>query len=90
MENQHITSMIILDFSAIFDTVDHELLLKLLNHKFGVSDTTLEWYKNYLIPRKFKVSINGTYSKEKTMNFSMPQGSVQGAFIFIAYASKIH
>ena len=65
MEKQQVTSMIILDLSAAFDTVDHELLLKVLKHKFGVTDMDLEWYKNYLILRKFKVSINGTYSKEK-------------------------
>ena len=89
METQQVTSMIILDLSTVFDTVDHELLLKVLNHMFGVTDTALEWYKNYLIPRRFKVSINGLYSSEKTINFSMPQGSVQGAFLFIAYVSTI-
>ena len=89
MENQQVTSMIILDLSTAFNTVDHELLLKVLNHKFGVTDTALEWYKNYLFPRKFKVSINGLYSNEKATNFSMPQGSVQGAFLFIAHASTI-
>ena len=89
MEKHQVTSMIILDLSVAFDTVDHELLLKVLNHKFGVTDTALEWYKNYLILKKFKVSINGTYSNKKTMNFSMPQGSVQGAFLFIAHASTI-
>ena len=89
MENQQVTSMIILDLSAAFITVDHELLLKVLNHRFRVTDTALEWYKNYLIPRRFKVSINGSYSSEKTINFSIPQGSVQGALLFIAYASTI-
>ena len=85
MENQQATAMIILDLSAAFNTVDHEQLLQVLNHKFGVTGMALEWYKNYLIPRKFKVSINGIYSNEKTMNFSVPQGSVQGAFLFMAY-----
>ena len=37
----------------------------------------------------FKVSITGSHSSEKTINFSMPQGSVQGAFLFKAYASTI-
>ena len=57
MENQQVTSMIILDLSTTFDTVDHEHLLKVLNHRFRVTDRALEWYKNYLIPRRFKVSI---------------------------------
>ena len=87
MENQQVTSTIILDLSTAFGTVDHELLLKVLKHRFRVTDTALEWYKNYLIPRRFKVSINGSYSSEKTINFSIPQGSVQGVFLFIAYAS---
>ena len=89
MENQQAMAMIILDLSATFYTVDHGLPLQVLNYKFGVTGMALEWYKNYLIPRKFKVSINGTCSSEKTMNFSIPQGSVQGAFLFIAYASTI-
>ena len=54
MENQQVTSMIILDLSTTFNMVDHKLLIKVLNHRFGVKDTALEWYKNYLIPRRFK------------------------------------
>ena len=56
-----------------FDTGDHQLLLKVLNNKFEITDTALEWYKNYIIPRKFKVSIKGSYSKEKSINFSIPK-----------------
>ena len=72
MENQQAMAMSILDLSAAFNAFDYELLLQVLNHKFGVAGTALDWYKNYPIPRKFKVSINGTYSNEKTMNFSVP------------------
>ena len=45
MENQQVTSMVILDLSTAFNTVDHELLLKVLNYKFGMTGTALEWYK---------------------------------------------
>ena len=54
MENQQVTSTIILDLSATFNTVDPKLLPQVLNHKFRVTDTALEWYKNYPIPRKLK------------------------------------
>ena len=61
MDNQQVTLIVILDLSTAFNTVDHQLLLRVLKHKFGITGTAMEWYKNYLIPRKFKVSINGSY-----------------------------
>ena len=79
MEKQQVTSMIILDLSVAFNTVDNKLLLKVLNHKFGVTDMALEWYKNYLLPRKFKVSINGTYSKEKNNELQHAPGICTGS-----------
>ena len=81
--------MTVLDLSAAFDMVDHDLLLEVLNRRFGVKGRALKWYEQYLKPRKFKVSINNTYSKEQTINYSVPQGSIQGAFLFNAYASTI-
>ena len=41
MEDQHITMMVILDLSAAFDMVDHNILLKILENQFGVTDTAL-------------------------------------------------
>ena len=89
MEKQKVTAMTILDLLAAFDMVDHDLLLVVLNKRFGVKGRALKWYEQYLKPRKFKVSINNTYSKEQTINYSVPQGSIQGAFLFNAYASTI-
>ena len=88
MEKQEVTAMTILNLSAAFDMVYHDLLLEVLNKRFGVK-RALKWYEQYLKPRKFKVSINNTYSKEQTINYSVPQGSIQGAFLFNAYASTI-
>ena len=89
MEKQKVTAMTVLDLSAAFDMVDHDLLLEVLNRRFGVKGRALKWYEQYLKPRKFKVSINNTYSKEQTINYSVPQASIQGAFLFNAYASTI-
>ena len=90
METKLVTAVTILDLSATFDTVDHDLLLEVGHNKFGIDGNALKWYNNYLKPRKFKVNINRTYSTEKTMQFSIPQGSVHGAFFFIAYSSTLH
>ena len=47
MEEQLVTSVVILDLLAAFDTVDHDLLLDVLENRFGVTDNTKQWYNNY-------------------------------------------
>ena len=89
MEKQEVTAVTILNLSAAFYKVNHDLLLGVLNKRFGIKDKALKWYEQYLKPRKFKISINNTYSKEQTINYSVPQGSIQGAFLFNAYALTI-
>ena len=89
MEKQEVTAMTVLDLLAAFNTVDHDLLLAVLDRRFGVKGAALKWYEQYLKPRKFKVAINNTYLNEQTINYSIPQGSIQGAFLFNAYASMI-
>ena len=89
METKSIMAVTFLDLSAAFDTVDHDLLLDILNKKFGISELALQWFENYLRPRSIKVHVNKTYSNEKSLAFSVLQGSCSGANIFIAYCSPI-
>ena len=46
-------------------------------------------HTSYLKPRRFKVGIRGTTSQPRQLDYLVPQGSVQGAFLFIAYASTL-
>ena len=87
MEKQQITAELIMDLSTAFDTVDHDLLLDMLKRKYGIRNTVLEWYINFLKSRKFRVCINGSYLSEWIMDFGLPQGSTQGAYLFNWYAS---
>ena len=68
MENKNITTVIILDLLAAFNAVDYNLLLKVLDKKFGIKVTALCWHEQYLKPRKLRVCINGNYSQEKHWN----------------------
>ena len=57
MERQEVTALTALDLSAVFDTVDHEILMQVLEHQFGITKLALSWFKTYLYPRKFIVNI---------------------------------
>ena len=53
MENKQVTALVMMDLSAAFDTIDHELLLEIHHHRYGISDDALKWYDNYLRPQGF-------------------------------------
>ena len=66
MEEEHIAMMVIMDLSAAFDMVDHNILLKILANQFGVTDAALKWFDSYLRPRSFKVCIGEEYSESQS------------------------
>ena len=72
MEKQSIISLVAIDLSAAFDTVNHDTLLHILNAKYGIEDTALKWFDQYLRPRSFKVTIDRKYSKPRDLTVSVP------------------
>ena len=82
--------LLLLDLSAAFDMVDHQLLLDILRNKFRIEGTALKWFKSYLTGRKWKVVINGTYSCDQEATCGVPQGSILGPLLFNMYLSDLH
>ena len=89
-EHQSVMSLTVLDLSAAFDTVDHSILTSTLKAKFGIKKLALKWFDSYLQPRSFKVAVNGKYSNEKQLPYSVPQGSCSGAYLFNLYCSILN
>src|SRR5664279_1885984 len=84
-----VTALILLDLSAAFDTVDHNILLGVLENRFGLQGPVLQWYDSYLTGRTQTFQIGVTHSDAFDVDCSVPQGSVLGPLKFIAYTEDL-
>ena len=87
LDNKCGVFLVLLDLSAAFDTIDHEILRRL--ESIGVKGRALEWIYSYLSNRTQAVNINGTLSAPAPLRFGVPQGSVLGPLLFTTYSRHI-
>ena len=81
--------MLLLDLSAAFDTVDHEVLLDILWFELGFRGKAYNWFVEFLRDRRQAVNIDGHKSSFKDNIFGVPQGSVIGPFLFNIYVRSL-
>ena len=81
--------LLLLDLSAAFDTVDHQILLSRLSTRFGIKRDALAWFKSYLNDRTQSVSINGESSNVRKLTCRVLQGSVPGPLLYLMYTSPL-
>ena len=80
--------LILLNLSAAFDTIDHDMLFTRLE-SIGVKGLALSWVKSYLYNRYQTVNLNGTLSSKSPLYFGVSQGSVLGPILFNIYSLPI-
>ena len=79
---------LLLDLSAAFDIVSHEILLKKLD-KYGFSESAIQFIKSYLTNRVVEVQVENSISKRFRVDYGVPQGSVMGPLLYTIMIADI-
>ena len=88
------TAALFLDLSKVFDTLNHEVLLKKLE-RYGICGICNDWFGNYLSNRSLKAKTQtANHEIIRSDNFDISYGTTQGSclglLLFIVFMNDIY
>ena len=89
LDERQCVYLVLLDLSAAFDTIDHQVFLLRLREDCGVSRGVADWMEYYLSNRTQSIDIYGTLSDKVKLDYGFPQGSKIGPFGFKLYTKPL-
>ena len=89
LDNNNDVILVLLDLSSAFDMVNHQILLKRLQDRYGIYGTVLDLLKSYLSECTQSVKIGDKMSEPIRLARGVPQGSVLRPSSFSLYVAPI-
>jgi len=89
MDKGQVTLLALLDVSAAFDSVDHDILMQRLEKSFGFGGQVLSWLESFIRDRTQSVTIGGSHSVWRRIRFGVPQGSVLGPLLYVLFTAGV-
>ena len=68
------------DLEKAFDKVPHKRLIS-KSYRYGINEYVINWIKDFLTERKFRVTVNLSNSPWNLVSSGIPQGSVLGPIL---------
>ena len=81
--SEKVSCLCLLDLSAAFDTIDHDILIIRFSSWFGIHGCVLSWFKSYLSTRCFRVKCETDLSSWYTSSAVSPK-----ALSLVRYSSS--
>ena len=78
MDDGNVVMLALLDLSAAFDVVNHDIFLSRMENSQGIHGAVLDWLSSYLEGRTQQVNVNGCVSAVESIDYGFPQGSKMG------------
>ena len=89
MDNRRAVCMVMLDLSAAFDTLDHNIMLERLSNTQGLGPCITGWFESYLRGRTQRVSVDEATSDHLHLLEGAVQGSKMGCRLYKKYVEPL-
>ena len=88
VERGDLVGVCMVDLSAMFDCIDHDILLQKME-VLQFSLDSVEWCSSYLSDRSQCVTIDGTESESMAVEVGVVQGSILGPLLALIYTNDL-
>ena len=89
MDNRRAICVVMLDLSAAFDTLDHDILIGRLENTQGLGSRVTDWFNSYLRGRTQRVSVDDATSDHIPLLDGAVQGSKMGCSLYKKYVEPL-
>lgn len=88
IDQKNTVGAVMLDFSAAFDIINHQILLDKLKC-YGFEMSSIQWMQSYLTNRTQSVFFNSCYSEVRKVACGVPQGSCLGPLLYSIFTNDL-
>jgi Reverse transcriptase (RNA-dependent DNA polymerase) len=89
IEHNLVTDLLLLNLSSAFTTVNHSVLLSVLNKRFSITDTAHNWFRSYFASHTQSFLFGGHQTIPAPVDCGVPYGLAQGPFQFLCYTEDV-